>query len=117
MIRGNLQVALENTVLWHERDISHSSAERVILPDSTIALHFMLSEMIAVLEGLEVYPRGCGGTCRSAAGWRSQNVLLALVDSGLARDEAYAIVQTGRPGVGRGARRFRRPARRGLPRA
>jgi adenylosuccinate lyase len=96
VIRGNLQVALENTVLWHERDISHSSAERVILPDSTIALHFMLSEMIAVLEGLEVYPTRMRGNLQVGGGLAfSQNVLLALVDSGLARDEAYAIVQTG----------------------
>jgi adenylosuccinate lyase len=96
VIRGNLQVALENTVLWHERDISHSSAERVILPDSTIALHFMLSEMITVLEGLEVYPERMRENLQVGGGLAfSQNVLLALVDSGLARDEAYAIVQTG----------------------
>ena len=56
VIRGNLQAALENTVLWHERDISHSSAERVILPDSTIALHFMLAEMTEVLDGLVIHP-------------------------------------------------------------
>jgi adenylosuccinate lyase len=95
VIRGNLQVALENTVLWHERDISHSSAERVILPDSTIALHFMLSEMLEVLEGLEVYPERMRGNLQVGGGLAfSQNVLLALVDAGLARDEAYAIVQT-----------------------
>jgi adenylosuccinate lyase len=95
VIRGNLQAALENTVLWHERDISHSSAERVILPDSTIALHFMLSEMLAVLEGLEVYPERMRENLQVGGGLAfSQNVLLALVDAGLARDEAYAIVQT-----------------------
>ncbi|HEY8115918.1 MAG TPA: adenylosuccinate lyase [Actinomycetota bacterium] len=95
VIRGNLQAALENTVLWHERDISHSSAERVILPDSTIALHFMLSEMLAVLEGLEVYPERMRENLEVGGGLAfSQNVLLALVDAGLARDEAYAIVQT-----------------------
>jgi adenylosuccinate lyase len=95
VIRGNLQAALENTVLWHERDISHSSAERVILPDSTIALHFMLSEMLAVLEGLEVYPERMRANLQVGGGLAfSQNVLLALVDAGLARDEAYAIVQT-----------------------
>src|SRR4029450_75331 len=77
VIRGNLQAALENMVLWHERDISHSSAERVILPDSTTALHFMLAEMAEGLGGLAF----------------SQNVLLALVDEGLPRDEAYAIIQ------------------------
>ncbi len=95
VIRGNLQAALENTVLWHERDISHSSAERVILPDSTIALHFMLSEMLEVLEGLEVYPERMRENLQVGGGLAfSQNVLLALVDAGLARDEAYAIVQT-----------------------
>ena len=95
VIRGNLQAALENTVLWHERDISHSSAERVILPDSTIALHFMLSEMLAVLEGLEVYPERMRANLQVGGGLAfSQNVLLALVDAGLAREEAYAIVQT-----------------------
>jgi adenylosuccinate lyase len=95
VIRGNLQAALENTVLWHERDISHSSAERVILPDSTIALYFMLSEMLEVLEGLEVYPERMRENLQVGGGLAfSQNVLLALVDAGLARDEAYAIVQT-----------------------
>jgi adenylosuccinate lyase len=95
VIRGNLQAALENTVLWHERDISHSSAERVILPDSTIALHFMLSETREVLEGLEVFPERMRENLDVGGGLAfSQNVLLALVDAGSARDEAYAIVQT-----------------------
>jgi len=95
VIRGNLQAALENTVLWHERDISHSSAERVILPDSTIALHFVLSEMREVLEGLEVFPERMRENLDVGGGLAfSQNVLLALVDAGSARDEAYAIVQT-----------------------
>jgi adenylosuccinate lyase len=94
VIRGNLQAALENTVLWHERDISHSSAERVILPDSTMTLHFMLSEMLEVLEGLEVYPERMRKNLHVGGGLAfSQNVLLALVNTGLARDEAYAIVQ------------------------
>jgi len=94
VIRGNLQAALENTVLWHERDISHSSAERVILPDSTSALHFMLSEMTEVLEGLELYPERMRENLQVGGGLAfSQNVLLALVDAGLPRDEAYAIVQ------------------------
>ena len=94
LIRGNLQTALENTVLWHERDISHSSAERVILPDSTIALHFMLWEMTEVLEGLLVFPERMRQNLQVGGGLAfSQNVLLALVDVGLPRDEAYAIVQ------------------------
>jgi len=95
VIRGNLQAALENTVLWHERDISHSSAERVILPDSTIALHFMLSEMREVLAGLEVFPERMRENLDVGGGLAfSQNVLLALVEAGSARDEAYSIVQT-----------------------
>jgi adenylosuccinate lyase len=94
VVRGNLQTALENTVLWHERDISHSSAERVILPDSTMALDFMLAELTEVLEGLEVHPDrmrrnlGVGGGLAF-----SQNVLLALVESGMSREDAYGIVQ------------------------
>jgi len=94
VIRGNLQAALENTVLWHERDISHSSAERVILPDSTMALHFMLAEMTEVLDGLVIYPERMRENLQVGGGLAfSQNVLLALVDAGLTRDEAYAIVQ------------------------
>jgi adenylosuccinate lyase len=94
VIRGNLQTALENTVLWHERDISHSSAERVILPDSTTALHFMLVEMTAVLETLEVHPERMRANLEVGGGLAfSQNVLLALVHAGMGRDDAYAIVQ------------------------
>jgi adenylosuccinate lyase len=94
VIRGNLQAALENTVLWHERDISHSSAERVILPDSTMALDFMLAEMTEVLDGLVIYPERMRENLQVGGGLAfSQNVLLALVDAGLPRDEAYAIVQ------------------------
>jgi adenylosuccinate lyase len=94
VIRGNLQAGLENTVLWHERDISHSSAERVILPDSTMALHFMLAEMTEVLDGLVIYPERMRENLQVGGGLAfSQNVLLALVDAGLPRDEAYAIVQ------------------------
>ena len=94
VIRGNLQAALENTVLWHERDISHSSAERVILPDSMMALHFMLAEMTEVLDGLVIYPERMRENLQVGGGLAfSQNVLLALVDAGLPRDEAYAIVQ------------------------
>ncbi|HET8525215.1 MAG TPA: adenylosuccinate lyase [Actinomycetota bacterium] len=94
VIRGNLQAALENTVLWHERDISHSSAERVILPDSTIALHFMLVEMTEVLETLEVHPERMRANLEVGGGLAfSQNVLLALVEAGMTRDDAYAIVQ------------------------
>jgi adenylosuccinate lyase len=94
VVRSNVQAALENTVLWHERDISHSSAERVILPDSTIALDFMLAEAIDVLEGLRVFPDRMRENLDVGGGLAfSQNVLLALVDAGMSRDDAYAIVQ------------------------
>jgi adenylosuccinate lyase len=94
VIRANLQVALENVVLWHERDISHSSAERVILPDSTIALDFMLADLAEVLEGLRVYPERMRENLDAGGGLAySQGVLLALVDAGLSRDDAYQIVQ------------------------
>ncbi len=94
VIRGNLQTSLENTVLWHERDISHSSAERVILPDSTTLLDFMLVELTEVLEGLRVDPERMRANLDVGGGLAySQNVLLALVEAGMSRDEAYGIVQ------------------------
>jgi adenylosuccinate lyase len=94
VVRGNAHVALENAVLWHERDISHSSAERVILPDSTMALDFMLAEAVEILEGLVVFPQRMRENLDVGGGLAySQNVLLALVDSGMSRNEAYAIVQ------------------------
>jgi adenylosuccinate lyase len=94
VIRGNLQAALENTVLWHERDISHSSAERVIFPDSTMALDFMIGELTEVLDGLRVFPGRMRENLDVGGGLlASQNVLLALVDAGVARDEAYELVQ------------------------
>jgi adenylosuccinate lyase len=94
VIRGNLQAALENTVLWHERDISHSSAERVILPDSAMALDFMLADLTEVLERLRVFPDRMRANLDVGGGLAfSQNVLLALVDTGMRRDEAYEVVQ------------------------
>jgi adenylosuccinate lyase len=94
VIRGNLQAALENVALWHERDISHSSAERVILPDSTIALDFMLADLAGVLDGLRVFPERMRENLDAGGGLAySQGVLLALVDAGLSRDDAYRIVQ------------------------
>ena len=94
VVRGNAHVALENAVLWHERDISHSSAERVILPDSTMALDFMLAETLEILDGLVVYPQRMRENLDAGGGLAySQKVLLALVDSGMSRNDAYAIVQ------------------------
>jgi adenylosuccinate lyase len=95
VIRSNQQTALENVALWHERDISHSSAERVILPDSTGLLAFMLSEATTLLQDLRVYPERMRRNLESDGGLAySQTVLLALVDRGLSRDEAYRVVQT-----------------------
>lgn len=108
VIRGNLQVALENVALWHERDISHSSAERVILPDSTIALDFMLADLAEVLEGLRVYPERMRENLDAGGGLvYSQGVLLALVDAGLSRDDAYRIVQEAAAAAWDGGEDFR----------
>jgi adenylosuccinate lyase len=94
VVRADLQPTLENVVLWHERDISHSSAERVVFPDSTTALHFMLAEMGDVLGGLEVFPERMRANLNLGGGLvYSQGVLLALVERGMPREDAYRIVQ------------------------
>src|SRR5438105_10139768 len=93
VVRGNLQVALENVALWHERDISHSSAERVILPDSTIALDYMLHLFTGVVDGLRVFPDRMRANLEAGGGLAySQGVLLALVDKGMNREDAYSVV-------------------------
>jgi len=80
--------------LWHERDISHSSAERVIFPDATGLLDFMLADMTAVLQGLQIFPERMRANLEADGGLAySQSVLLALVDTGMPRDDAYRIVQ------------------------
>ena len=94
VIRGHAQTALENVALWHERDISHSSAERLIFPDATGLLDFMLDDMARVLDGLVVFPERMAEHVMSLGGIAfSQSVLLALVDAGLPREDAYRIVQ------------------------
>ena len=94
VIRGHAQTAFENVALWHERDISHSSAERIIFPDATGLLDFMLADMTSVIDGLVVYPDRMLENLQSNGGIAfSQSVLLALVDAGLGRDDAYRIVQ------------------------
>lgn len=94
VLRGNAMAALENIALWHERDITHSSVERVILPDSFILADFMLNEMNAVLKDLQVYPENMLANIWQTRGLIfSQRVLLALIDKGLSRDSAYKIVQ------------------------
>jgi adenylosuccinate lyase len=94
VIRGHAVTALENVALWHERDISHSSAERLIFPDATGLLAFMLRDMAWVMDGLVVFPDRMRELVDSRGGIAfSQTVLLALIETGLPRDEAYGIVQ------------------------
>ncbi|HEX6301639.1 MAG TPA: adenylosuccinate lyase [Acidimicrobiia bacterium] len=94
LLRGYAQVGLENVALWHERDISHSSAERVVLPDASIALHYMLVRFRGLVDDLVVDRERMTANLESTNGLVfSQAVLLALVESGLGRDEAYRIVQ------------------------
>jgi adenylosuccinate lyase len=95
LLRANLQAGLENVALWHERDISHSSVERVILPDSSVVLDYVLHLGTTVLDGLRVFPERMRENLEASGGLvYSQPVLLALIDRGLSRDEAYAIVQS-----------------------
>jgi adenylosuccinate lyase len=94
VVRSQVQAALENVALWHERDISHSSVERVILPDATILCDFMLARITRIVDGLLVYPERMAQNMAITRGLvYSQAVLLALTRAGLTREEAYAIVQ------------------------
>src|SRR5881628_2182385 len=94
VVRGHMVTAFENTALWHERDISHSSAERVIFPDACAALDYMAIEMTKVLRGLDVRPERMLANLQFAGGVVfSQRVLLALVESVMSREDAYLIVQ------------------------
>jgi len=94
VLRSYVVAALENCALWHERDISHSSVERMMLPDCSVTLHFMLREMTDVVKGLGVYPDNMARNMNVYGGVVfSQRVLLALVGTGLNREEAYRIVQ------------------------
>jgi adenylosuccinate lyase len=94
VIRGNSLVALENVTLWHERDISHSSAERIILPDSCILLDYMLVKLREIVEQLQVYPERMAQNLASSKGlYFSQSILLALTRAGAERKAAYEAVQ------------------------
>jgi adenylosuccinate lyase len=94
LLRGNAAAALENVALWHERDISHSSVERVILPDSTIALDYVLDLTAFIVEGLDVNPARMAENFDLSYGLvYSQRVMLKLTEAGLARQTAYEIVQ------------------------
>ena len=94
IIRGNMVAAFENVALWHERDISHSSSERVILPDSTILLHYMLKKACWLVDKLNVYPEAMAANLEKSYGLiYSQRVLLQLIQSGVLRDDSYKMVQ------------------------
>ncbi|SHF82152.1 adenylosuccinate lyase [Ornithinibacillus halophilus] len=94
VVRGHMVTAYENVSLWHERDISHSSAERVILPDATIALNYMLNRFGNIVKNLTVFPENMKRNIDKTHGVIfSQRVLLSLIDKGMAREEAYDLVQ------------------------
>jgi adenylosuccinate lyase len=94
VLRGNATAAVENVALWHERDISHSGAERVILPDSTILIYYMQQVALRLVRGMTVRPDRMRENLQLTSGALfSQRVLLALVESGMERDEAYRLVQ------------------------
>lgn len=94
LVRSNAMAALENIALWHERDISHSSVERVIIPDSSILTDYMLNRLKGILDKLHVYPKRMKENMLKSYGlFNSQRVMLALIDKGLNRDFAYDIVQ------------------------
>ena len=94
LLRGYAVSAMENVTLWHERDISHSSAERVLLPDSCITVDFILAETIRVIDNLVIYPENMQKNLELTGGLIfSQELLLALISKGMVREEAYALVQ------------------------
>ena len=94
VVRGTALVGLENVALWHERDISHSSAERIVIPDAFLALDYMLDRFAWLVEGLVVRPERMRRNLEASHYlFFSQRVLLALIESGLTRDEAYRLVQ------------------------
>ncbi|KAB2664754.1 MAG: adenylosuccinate lyase [Verrucomicrobia bacterium] len=94
VLRGHAVAALENVALWHERDISHSSVERIIFPDSCTLLDYMLGLVVRMMDGLAVYPENMRRNLGLSLGmWNSQTVLLALIRKGLTREAAYEIVQ------------------------
>jgi adenylosuccinate lyase len=94
LLRGYALTSMENIALWHERDISHSSAERVILPDSCLVLDYVLSVFIYIMKGLQIYPERMKENLGLTKGLVfSQRVMLALIEKGLSREQAYKVVQ------------------------
>lgn len=107
LIRGHSVTALENIALWHERDISHSSNERLILPDSCLALDYILSIFTSVMKGLQVFPQRMKKNLELTKGLVfSQRVMLALIDKGLSRQKAYELVQRNAMKAWKGSRSF-----------
>ncbi|MDP2830672.1 MAG: adenylosuccinate lyase [Candidatus Omnitrophota bacterium] len=108
LLRANAQVALENVALWHERDISHSSVERIIFPDSTLALDYMLNKFMEVVSGMKVYPDNMLANLGKTRGLIfSQRVLIALMHKGLERTKAYDLVQQAAMRTWKGAGNFK----------
>ena len=94
LLRGYMVAAYENVALWHERDISHSSVERVVIPDATTIMHYALTRFAHIVRGLVVYPEAMQRNMERSLGLHnSQRLLLALIDKGLSREEAYDIIQ------------------------
>jgi adenylosuccinate lyase len=94
VVRSNALAALENIALWHERDISHSSVERIIIPDSTILVDYMLNRLTGIIKDMHVYPDRMKANMEKCYGlFNSQRVMLALIDKGVIREDAYLMVQ------------------------
>ncbi len=107
VLRANAMAALENVALWHERDITHSSVERVIVPDSTILLDYMFAKLNRVLDGLLVYPENMMRNLERTRGLVfSQTLLLALVETGISREEGYRLVQEAAMAIWNSEREF-----------
>ncbi|MDQ6861822.1 MAG: lyase family protein, partial [Verrucomicrobiota bacterium] len=107
VIRGHAVTALENVALWHERDISHSSAERIILPDGCVLLDYMLTKLRELVAGLQVYPENMKANLERTKGlYFSQSILLALTSAGAERKTAYEAVQRAAMRTWKGDRSF-----------
>jgi adenylosuccinate lyase len=107
VLRGNAIAGLENVALWHERDISHSSAERIVLPDSSILLDYMLTKLTELVEGLQVYPERMKQNLEMSKGlYFSQSILLALTRKGAERKSAYEAVQRAAMKTWKGTKSF-----------
>jgi len=113
VLRGNAVVGLENVALWHERDISHSSAERIVLPDSSILLDYMLAKLTELVERLQVYPERMKQNLESSKGlYFSQSLLLALTRKGAERKSAYEAVQRAAMKTWKGSESFAQNSKR-----